>query len=100
MDDRSARPRPHDFEMDMHAVREQFATMAARCRQQMHLALEAFWTGAKERIAQVDAADNAIADQEKAIDALVLRILALRHPLPSPPRIPTPPFNPLTVLQS
>jgi len=99
MDDRSARPRPHDFEMEMQAVREQFATMAARCMQQMRLALEAFWTGSKEKIAQVEAADNAIDDQEKAIDALVLRILALRQPVASDLRMLTALFKLVTDLE-
>jgi phosphate transport system protein len=99
MDDRSARPIPHDFEVDMHTVREQFASMATRCQAQMHLALEAFWTGSTEKIAQVEATDNAIDDGEKAIDALVLRILALRQPVASDLRMLTALFKLVTDLE-
>jgi phosphate transport system protein len=99
MDDSSARPRSHDFEAEMHAVRERFAGMAARCRGQMHLALEAFWTGSREKIGQVEAADDAIDDEEKAIDALVLRILALRQPVASDLRMLTALFKLITDLE-
>ena len=99
MDDRSARLRPHDFEAEMHAVRERFAAMAARGRGQTHLALEAFWTGSKEMSAQVEAADDAIDDEEKAIDALVLRILALRQPVASDLRMLTALFKLVTDLE-
>jgi phosphate transport system protein len=99
MDDRSAHPKPHALEVDMHTLREQFATMAARCQAQMHLALEAFWTGSTDKIAQVQAADNAIDDGEKALDALVLRILALRQPVASDLRMLTALFKLITDLE-
>jgi len=99
MDDGSAHPRPHDFEADMHTVRERFAAMAANCQGQVHLGLEAFWAGSKEKSAQVEADDDAIDDEEKAIDALVLRILALRQPVASDLRMLTALFKLVTDLE-
>ncbi|HXX66824.1 MAG TPA: phosphate signaling complex protein PhoU [Polyangiaceae bacterium] len=71
----------HDFEADMRALRELLMAMAGRCRAQLHLALDAFWTGSKEKMADVEMADRAIDRDEKSADALVLRILALRQPV-------------------
>jgi phosphate transport system protein len=83
----------------MHTVRERFAAMAANCQGQVHLALEAFWAGSKEKSAQVEANDDAIDDEEKAIDALVLRILALRQPVASDLRMLTALFKLVTDLE-
>lgn len=79
----------HDFEADMRALRQQLETMANRCREQLHLALDAFWTCSKEKMADVEMGDRAIDRDEKSADALVLRILALRQPVASDLRMLT-----------
>jgi phosphate transport system protein len=55
--------------------------MGARCERSLQLALEAFWSGSAETAAEVLALDRQIDDDEMKIDALVLRILALRQPV-------------------
>jgi phosphate transport system protein len=89
----------HDFDAEMQAVRERFAAMAGRCRDQVHRALDAFWTGSKEGRADVEASDGAIDDDEKDIDALALRILALRQPVASDLRTLTALFKLVTDLE-
>ncbi len=55
--------------------------MGARCERSVSLALEAFWNGSPELAAQVQGLDAQIDRDEMDIDALVLRILALRQPV-------------------
>lgn len=81
--DPSAHHISHEFDAQMRAVLEQFADMARCCREQVHLALEAFWTGSKEKEARVEAADRAVDAFEKSIDELTLRTLALQQPVAS-----------------
>ena len=83
MDVPEAHHTSRDFDAEMRAVRQQFAAMAERCRNQVHLALDAFWTGSKEKMAEVEASDSAVDADEKSIDALVLHVLALRQPVAS-----------------
>jgi phosphate transport system protein len=73
----------HDFDVEMSDVREALAAMAARCRKQLHLALEAFWSGSTDMMDGVEASDRAVDHDEKSIDALVLQVLALRQPVAS-----------------
>lgn len=79
----------HDFDAEMRLLRGRFAEMSARCSEQIHLALEAFWTGSVEKTAAVDARDQQMDDEEKALDELVLRTLALRQPVASDLRMLT-----------
>lgn len=72
-----------DFEADLSTLREQLTLMANRCRDQLHVALDAFWTCSKEKMADVETSDRAIDRDEKSIDALVLSILARRQPVAS-----------------
>jgi phosphate transport system protein len=99
MVDQAERHLPHDFDAEITAVREQLATMAGHCRTQLHLALDAFWTGSKEKMADVEASDNVVDRDEKAIDELVLRILALRQPVASDLRMLTACFKLVTDLE-
>jgi phosphate transport system protein len=70
-----------DFEAELRELRAHSLAMGARCERSLQLALEAFWTGSLERGAEVDKLDRQIDDDEMKIDALVLRILALRQPV-------------------
>jgi phosphate transport system protein len=93
---------PHvsrDFDADMKKLREQLALMGERCRGQLRLALEAFWTGSKSKMADVEASDHAIDRDEKSIDELVLRILALRQPVAGDLRTLTATFRLVTDLE-
>ena len=55
--------------------------MGARCERGLQLALKAFWEGSEELAAEVEELDRHIDRDEMDIDALVLRILALRQPV-------------------
>ncbi len=70
-----------DFEAELRELRAHSLAMGARCERSLQLALEAFWTGSKETAAEVMGLDRQIDDDEMKIDALVLRILALRQPV-------------------
>jgi len=99
MVDQPGHPLPRDFDAEMVSVREQWAAMAERCQQQLHLALDAFWSGSKAKMADVEMSDTAIDRDEKSIDALVLRILAIRQPLASDLRMLTASFKLVTDLE-
>jgi phosphate transport system protein len=88
-----------DFEAQMGHLREAFATMASRCRGQLKGALEAFWTRSAEQANAVKQGDREIDDDEKAIDELLLSILALRHPVASDLRMVTACFKLVTDLE-
>jgi phosphate transport system protein len=97
-----ADPAPHtsrDFDAEIRSIRAAFSTMAGRCRDQIHVALDAFWTGSKEKMAAVEASDSAIDADEKAIDASLLRVLALRQPVASDLRTLTALFKLVTDLE-
>ncbi len=70
-----------DFEAELRELRAHSLAMGARCERSLQLALEAFWTGSHETVAEVLELDRQIDDDEMKIDALVLRILALRQPV-------------------
>ncbi|HSO34191.1 MAG TPA: phosphate signaling complex protein PhoU [Labilithrix sp.] len=70
-----------DFEAELRELRAHSLAMGARCERSLQLALEAFWSGSAETAAEVLALDRQIDDDEMKIDALVLRILALRQPV-------------------
>jgi phosphate transport system protein len=70
-----------DFESELRELRAHSLAMGARCERILQLALEAFWTGSHELSAEVEGLDRQIDDDEMKIDALVLRILALRQPV-------------------
>jgi phosphate transport system protein len=89
----------HDFEAEMRSLRDGFAEMCTRCSEQIHLALDAFWTGSAEKMATVVARDEQVDDAEKALDELVLRILALRQPVASDLRMLTACFKLITDLE-
>ena len=70
-----------DFESELRELRAQALAMGARCERALQLALEAFWTGSTSLAAQVEDLDRLIDRDEMDIDALVLRMLALRQPV-------------------
>jgi phosphate transport system protein len=90
---------PRDFEADIATVRTELASMSRRCSGQLHLALEAFWTGSKEKMTEVESSDNVVDRAEKSIDALLLRVLALRQPVASDLRMLTACFKLVTDLE-
>jgi phosphate transport system protein len=70
-----------DFEAELRELRAHTLAMGARCERSLRLALEAFWTGSNTLAAEVKELDQKIDRDEMDIDALVLRILALRQPV-------------------
>src|SRR5277367_2306192 len=70
-----------DFEAELRELRANTLAMGARCERSLRLALDAFWSGSPERAAEVKELDRRIDRDEMEIDALVLRILALRQPV-------------------
>ncbi len=77
-------PKAHtsrDFETELRELRAHSLAMGARCERSLHLALEAFWKGVEGPLTEVLALDAQIDRDEMDIDALVLRILALRQPV-------------------
>src|SRR5205814_71867 len=70
-----------DFEAELRELRATVLAMGARCERSLQLALEAFWQGSHDMAAEVEELDRQIDHDEMQIDALVLRILALRQPV-------------------
>jgi phosphate transport system protein len=95
----SASHASHDFDPEMNLLRERLIAMATRCREQLHVALDAFWSGSKDKMADVEASDRMIDRDDKSIDALVLRILALRQPVASDLRFLSASFKLVTDLE-
>jgi phosphate transport system protein len=70
-----------DFEAELRELRAHTLAMGARCERSLRLALEAFWSQSNKIAADVKELDRKIDRDEMDIDALVLRILALRQPV-------------------
>src|SRR5271169_4330120 len=70
-----------DFESELRELRAHSLAMGARCERALQLALKAFWEGSAPLAAEVEEIDRHIDRDEMDIDALVLRILALRQPV-------------------
>ncbi len=70
-----------DFEAELRELRAHTLAMGARCERSLRLALEAFWSQSDTIAAEVKELDYKIDRDEVDIDALVLRILALRQPV-------------------
>lgn len=70
-----------DFEAELRELRAHALAMGARCERSLQLAFDAFWSGSLEAAAEVERLDRQIDRDEMDIDALVLRILALRQPV-------------------
>jgi phosphate transport system protein len=71
-----------DFEAELRELRAHCMAMGARCERSLSLALEAFWSSSTPSLAEeVQEIDYLIDRDEMEIDALVLRILALRQPV-------------------
>ena len=70
-----------DFESELRELRAQTLAMGARCERALQLAFRAFWEGSALFAAEVEALDRYIDQDEMDIDALALRVLALRQPV-------------------
>ena len=70
-----------DFEAELRELRAQLLAMGARCERVLRVALDAYWKSAPATMAEVKAIDHEIDRDEMTIDAMVLRILALRQPV-------------------
>ena len=70
-----------DFESELRELRANALAMGARCERSLRLALDAFWKASPTLTAEVKELDRHIDRDEMEIDALVLRILALRQPV-------------------
>jgi phosphate transport system protein len=70
-----------DFESELRELRAHTLAMGARCERSLQLSLEAFWKGSVSLAEEVFDLDLLIDRDEMEIDALVLRILALRQPV-------------------
>jgi phosphate transport system protein len=71
-----------EFEAELRELRAQALAMGARCERILKLALDAFFCRASEAEARdIEQLDRQIDRDEMDIDALVLRILALRQPV-------------------
>ncbi len=70
-----------DFESELRELRAHTLAMGARCERSLQLALEAFWEGSATLASEVEELDRHIDRDEMDIDALVLRVLALRQPV-------------------
>ncbi|HEX7664307.1 MAG TPA: phosphate signaling complex protein PhoU [Polyangiaceae bacterium] len=70
-----------EFESELRELRANTLAMGARCERSLRLALDAFWKGSHEIAQEVKALDRHIDRDEMEIDALVLRVLALRQPV-------------------
>lgn len=70
-----------DFEAELRELRAHAVAMGARCERSLSLAVEAFLTGDAALLSEVRALDAQINGDEMDIDALVLRVMALRQPV-------------------
>lgn len=70
-----------DFEAELRELRAHTLAMGARCERILQLALDAFFCRAPEATRDIEQLDRQIDRDEMDIDALVLRILALRQPV-------------------
>lgn len=71
-----------DFEAEIRELRAQLLAMGARCERILKLALDAFFLRAPHTATRdIEHLDRQIDRDEMDIDALVLRILALRQPV-------------------
>src|SRR5215469_14593262 len=70
-----------DFETELRELRAHVLAMGARCERILQLGLDSFWHESTEIATEVEELDRHIDRDEMDIDALVLRILALRQPV-------------------
>jgi phosphate transport system protein len=77
----SSRHTSHSYEAEIQELRAALSAMGDRCRRALQTALTAVRTGSQDLARQVIGLDRAVNEDEKAIDALTVRILALRQPV-------------------
>jgi phosphate transport system protein len=74
--------KPHTsrtFEIELEDVGARARAMAGRCGRSLELALEAFWAGSPALCDEMRGLERQIDDDERGIDALLVKILALRQ---------------------
>ena len=81
MTDKNRSHTSRDYEAELRELRAHALAMGARCERSLQLALDAFWTSSHELAAEVETLDRQIDSDEMQIDALALRVLALRQPV-------------------
>jgi phosphate transport system protein len=84
-----ARHTSRAYEAELEELRTAAVAMGDLCRQALGTALDAFHGGSHDLARRVQEFDRRVDDSEMAIDALVLRILALRQPVASDLRLLT-----------
>ena len=77
----NSRHTSHSYESEIQELRAAIGAMGQRCSRALGTALMAVRTGSRELARQVVGLDRAVNEDEKAIDALTVRILALRQPV-------------------
>lgn len=70
-----------DFETELRELRSHLLAMGARCERVVGLACDAYMRGDPTGVLLVEQLDERIDRDELEIHALILRILALRHPV-------------------
>jgi phosphate transport system protein len=75
------------YEAEMEELRSSVVAMGDRCQRALRTGLEAFRSGSAESAQAVEDIDRLVDADEMAIDALVIRILALRQPVASDLRL-------------
>jgi phosphate transport system protein len=70
-----------EFELELREIRGQLVAMGARCERAVQLALTAFLTRDQSKVAEVNAIDDRVNQDEMQIDEMAVRVLALRQPV-------------------
>ncbi len=70
-----------EFELELREIRGQLVAMGARCERAVQLALSAFLDRDPEKVAEVEAIDHRVNQDEIELDDLAIRVLALRQPV-------------------
>lgn len=70
-----------EFEADLHELRKRTLSMAGLCETAMKAAFRAFWEGRPELAAPVRQIEEQLDRDEVELEALALRIIALRQPV-------------------
>ncbi len=70
-----------EFELELREIRGQLVAMGARCERAVQLALVAFLDRDEAKVAEVQAIDQKVNQDEIELDEMAVRVLALRQPV-------------------